>query len=368
MPAHRAILRGLALLCAALIATMAPAGETRVVTSVGVAVMGPADTQDTARRRAMADALASAALGAGAELSGYSAMDKGRITADLTILRAMGRVLSWRILSSRQLGARWEVRIEARVGPVPPGECAGRRRLIVTAEVPAITVAPDAPAWSTATAEALARDLVQTLKAHPDAVLDRVVAAAPRDTGLPATLDYTQLTRGRPRAQAGDHVFAPTIDIAVVPAVGGVGVRLRAGLSLGGPEGVTRRRIVTNDVTIPATALARSLTGRHRTRAEAALTQGVEAALTTMLDSMACMAPTARAQFSGGVLRVPLGRRHGLTRDSLALIEGDGTAFGMLEIQSLSRDAAVLRPLDPSRPAAGFHGAQLYFLRAGLRG
>lgn len=254
------------------------------------------------------------------------------------------------------------------MGAVPPAECAARRRLVVTAEVPALSVAPGAPAWTQVTGQTLARDLVGRLQAHPAVTLARVVEAAQSATDLPAGLDYTALTRGRPRAQPGDHVFSPAIEIAEVPAAGGLGLRLGVRLSMTGPDGVTRRRVVSNDVAIPRTALARSLTGRHRTRAEAALTRGVAAALDTMLDGLSCAAPAAQAVLAGGTLSVPIGTRHGLGRDSLGLVEGRGTSFGLLEIVSLGRDSAVLRPLDPARAPADFANARLYFLRAGLGG
>lgn len=109
-------------------------------------VAGPGD-RDAARRRAVSDALLAAALAAGADVSGHTAVNRGIVTSDVAIVRSVGRILRHRILSETLSGATWRVRIEALVGE-GPGPLCPVRTLIVTAYPATLAVDPHAPAWS----------------------------------------------------------------------------------------------------------------------------------------------------------------------------------------------------------------------------
>ena len=84
------------------------------------------------------------------------------------------------------------------------------------------------------------------------------------------------------------------------------------------------------------------------------------------LDQLSCEPAHARIARQGDDLVVPVGRRHGLTRASLAFVDDPDDSFGLLEIVALQADSARLRPLDPTRGAPGFDGLRVYFLEAGL--
>lgn len=108
-----------------LVPVTARAQEVRIVEASGQArIHAPADS-DAARRRALGEALVSAALAGGAELAGYSAMAQGRITRDVTVMRATAQVLSHEVLEARQVGDGWTLRIRARVAPLSAAHCAG---------------------------------------------------------------------------------------------------------------------------------------------------------------------------------------------------------------------------------------------------
>src|SRR6056297_1876772 len=337
------------------------AGEAaRWIEARGFAQVISADDRDAARRRAVGEALVSAALSGGASLRGHTAMDKGRITADLSILRPTGRVLSHRVLSAELLEGQWRVRIVAQVGPMPAGACAARRRLTISATPPVVRIAPGVAAWAEPLAQRVAHDLVDTLRRHPDADLDTLAPATPGV--IAATLDYAALTRGHARPAAGNHRLRSGISIEPM----GKALRLTMTIRLLGPDGHEIERSFQRETAQPSGGVIGLVSGRSRSRAEGELTDGVMADLRAMLDGLACAPAQARIVRRGDALSVPLGRRHGLSRASLAFVDDPNDRFGLLEVVDLGQADVTLRPLDPTRAAQGFDGLRVYFLEAGL--
>lgn len=346
---------------AAISAPVSAAGNTVEVEAQGNAIVANKGDVEAARRRAIGDALISAALSGGATLKGHTVLDKGRITADLAILRPTGQVLSHRLVSAQLTEGIWTVRISAVVGPAPLSGCDGRRHLTVSAAPPMVSVSPEAPAWAVPLATQLSRDVVETFRSHPATTLERV-APLPSSAPIPASLDYNTLTRGRSVPLSGDHQMGTSI---AVGASGG-NIRLVMEISLIGQDGKPIRRQFTRETLNPRGGVAGFIAGQSRDMAQTGLTNGLAAEVRAMLDSLTCEPPQARLALSNGKLSIPLGSRHGITRASLAFVDDPNDSWGLLEVVSVNARQTVLRPLDPTRKAKSFDGLRVYFLEAGL--
>lgn len=331
------------------------------VIAQGHAAIHSSADRDAARRRAIGDALISAALSGGATLRGHSVQDKGRIVADLTILRPIGQVLSHRVLSAVEQNGLWTVQIAARVGVAPQGICDQRRRLTVSAFLPTIEVSPTAPAWSATLAQQMARDVADLLKRDPNIQVERTTAA-PKPTAVSAKLDYTRLTRGHATAAAGDHRVTQSLRVQTQGAM----LLFDLDLEFLGQDGTSIQRRFSRQTSLPKTGTAGFMAGQNRLTAEAALTQGLLTEVKTLLTELGCTAPEARLVLTKDALMVPLGQAHGLTRASLAFVDDPNEPFGLLEVIRLKDRETTLRPLDPSRSLASFNGRRVYFLEAGL--
>ena len=353
----------LALMLLATMAVMAPAQakDTALrVEAVGQAFVLNASDRDSARIRALSEALVSAAFSGGATLRGHTVLDKGRITADLSILRPVGRVLSYKLKSAALDNGMWTGRISAVVGPAQTGLCAGQRRLTVSATPPRISVAPDAPPWSGAVAKNLALDLVDTLRRHPSVDLDRIAPA--RTTQVSGSFDYTTLTRGASTPAAGDHRMGQEITVSRSNRT----LELTLYVTLHAQDGTVLRRDLRQETLIPKGGLTGMLTTPSRSKVEASLRKDMKRAVTDLVTDLTCQPVQARLKMAGGLLQAPLGKRHGLTRSALAFVEDRNDGFGLLEITSLTRNEVALRPLDPTRSAASFDGLRVYFVEVGL--
>ena len=334
---------GGAALLACLPARPATAREAGWIEVTGFATTaGPAD-RDAARRRALADALLSAALAGGAQVKGHSAMAMTRMTSDLLIVRPVGQVLAHRLLAQDFDGQIWRIRIKARVGQPAPGDCPDRRGLILLAAAPDVTVSPNAPAW----ADVLGRDLAHHLMGM---VADH-----------PATVQVTQVTQ-QARPQPGQHALH--LDLRIQPEDRDLVLTLR--MRLDGPGLDTLEDSHLARLRLPGPSIlgrAAVLAQPDRQAMAATLSRGARAAVTGFLDRAACRPAQARLALAQGRLTVPLGRSHGLDHASLAFTADPDSSTELLEVIDLSDRAATLRPLDPSRPLDAFHGRAVRFMQ-----
>ncbi|TCP61358.1 hypothetical protein EV663_10576 [Rhodovulum bhavnagarense] len=325
-------------------------------------IAGGADS-DSARRNALAEALIAAGLSGGVKMSGYTAIDKAAVTADLAILRASAEIVEHRVIAAERSHDTWRVKVRARVAPRPLGACPARRRLDILAYAPEFVVAPTAPAWSVPLAQDIWTDLQTTLEAHPRARLTRVTDRpySAQLSSARAGFDYDTLTRGAVPRGGGEHALLTRIEVQPLP-------RRELALSISMTLRDARRDeasvTITRRVRQPMRGDLGAAIGPRRASMVQDLTQGIDAAAAGLLDRMACRAPAARLEIAGEALIVPLGSANGITRSSLGFVEGNDR-FGVLEIVRLDRERTVLRPLDRSRPLGAFAERDVTFLETG---
>ena len=338
------------------------------VNATGHAFVSGKNDKDTARTRAIGDALISAALAGGSTLRGHSAMRMGRITADLMILRPAGKILRYEMAGARLHKGIWTVNVRALVGPIPKSACSGRRSLVLTAYTPKIRVSPKAPAWSEPLAHDIAHSIFDVIDDHPSTTIDRIAPDQVRHTAASGSdMDYMSLTRGTHTGrQPGDHGLTTEVKVDVIRGQTGRLIQMTTDLNFREPNGFLGRKKLTRTAPYPQGGAIEAVTGRTRSALEHQLTKGIRQDLGALLDQLACVPPTARIDRSGDTLSVSIGKRHGLSRASLAFVDDPNDSFGLLEITSLKSGKAVLRPIDPTRKATEFEGRQVYFVEAGL--
>lgn len=348
----------------------AQAGKAVWVEVTGHALQsGPTDT-DSARRRALADALLQAALAGGASVTGHTAVDKSVVTADLLIVRPVGRVLEHQVTALRQTPQGWQVTIRARVGAESVGTCPNRRRLVITAYQPGIRVSANAPAWAEPLGQAVANELVEALGRHRAVEHVRTTQRAlPQGSAAGDAYDYVALTRGSVRLPAGEHAFLPAITLEVDASGARSRLVLTLDLSLLGGTGEVAQHRLTRTVALPGPSplgRAAALVEPNPRQMADRLTRGLDADFSALLDRETCKPVLTRLAVSGDTITAPVGRRMGLTKGAIGFtVDGDAST-GMLEIVSLGQDSATLKPLDPAIPASRFAGRPVRFAETGL--
>ncbi|MEM1100959.1 MAG: flagellar assembly protein T N-terminal domain-containing protein [Pseudomonadota bacterium] len=340
-------------------AVPACASEGFWVETEGLAAIHSSADQDSARRRALGEALVSAALAGGASLDGHTVMHNARVLSDVAILRPLGRVLRYDLVSAEQTGRHWRVQVRALVGPRQSTVCVTRRRFTVDILPPEIFVPPQAQAWTAPIAQEVANRTLDVLRDHP--ALDVQSFAAPQRPRVDAALDYRSLFEGiLPARGQGNQ----TVNIRV--AIDGRGARttLLLALRLTGPDGRATERRFTRSARASSDGLTALVSHARRPRAEAALLRSLSQEVRGFLDELSCRPAEARLKLSGAHLSVDLGHVHGLRRSTIAFLDDPRNTFGLLEIVSVDARRAVLRPLDPTQSAASLAGRRVQFLGA----
>ena len=357
------------LLIIMLLASPELAQETFWVDATGHSAVKNSGYRETAKRRALADAMLSAVLASGAELKGHSALQNGNLTADLTVLRPTGRIIEHQITLESLKDGIWEVKIRAHVGPLQETSCSGHQQLIVTAYAPKVDVAYRAPAWTVAMAHEIVTEIIDTMDRHPKVALTKRMDRKAEGYSSPVGNDfnYDALTKGVSQVMPGGHAFSPEVKVSVErDASGKEQLRLDVFLTMDGTEVQTIRKQITRFSNLPGKTGLAVLSGRSTKKVKDTLTNGLSTAINQMVNSVTCLAPVARATLNSGSLTVPLGRANGLSKSSLAFVSDRSDSFAILEITELSARSATLQPLDRTRSANDFHGLELTFLETGL--
>ncbi|NEX45262.1 flagellar assembly protein T N-terminal domain-containing protein [Pseudotabrizicola algicola] len=368
MPNRRSVLcfAGAALLCPVLPGSAAFARSQQWVEVLGSASVNGANDRDAARRRALADALLSAALAGGALVKGHSVMSGTRMTSDLLIVTPTASVLAHQVVAEEFDGRLWRIRIRAQIGQPSISACSGDRQLFVTMYPPRARVSPAAPAWAAALANDLGYRLAELAEAHPAVAgltrSDRLPNDDPaRDKG-----DYRGLTGGNARIRPGGHGLFT--DITVEPSGGRLNLSLR--LTLKGPAGEKLEKLHDASVRLPRPSLlgaAAVLAQPDRQGLADQLAGGARPALSDLLKDAGCRPVLARLELSGGQLVVPVGRAHGVARSSLAFTADAEASTEVLEVVQLADRSTVLMPLDPALSLKRLAGRPVRFFETAVR-
>ncbi|MHA7849736.1 flagellar assembly protein T N-terminal domain-containing protein [Roseovarius sp.] len=358
----RAILSAAILVLGLIGMSSAPArAQPDTVEALGVAyILGPADI-DAAQRRALGDALVAAALQGGSRIRGISVLDRGTIRTDLTILEMAAEVTGYRILSRTRHENRWEVRIAARVKPPTAQYCRGNSHLVVTMRPPRIAVTPSSPAWAEEAAAHLAQSITDKVRTNPHATLDGIVAE--RSTRVQAGMDYASLMRGQSSPGKGNSILETSISIAPTKGISHIGVELQ--LTMLGPDGAKSINTTVKRFILPKSTMFRALEGPVRQQATLRIAE-LDSVVDGFLQKLACQPPAAYLALEGDHLSIPLGRRHGITADSIGIPDLTSNGLILLEVVRVEPSRTLLRPLDPSIPARHFAKRRVYLVKAGF--
>jgi hypothetical protein len=355
------------------LALLVLAGPLRAADAVWVEVTGyaaqsGAQDGDAARRRALADALYQAALAGGARVLGHTVVDRSVVTADLAIVRPVGRVVEHQVLSAAvTVSGMWQVSIRARVGAGDDGAgCRAGRKLLVTAYAAQITVAPTAPGWVAPVADDIAAGLLRQLDRHRAVDLIRVTTRAmPVAPPGKDQTDYKTLMRGSVRLAEGEVGFVPVIRVAQ----SGPQLEMTVEMTLIGQDGTVARKVVTRRVPLfdlPVLGKVGMLARPKRTQVAVRLMAGLDTALDALLDAESCKPVTARLQMAQGRITAAVGRNNGLTAGSIAFTADADASVQMLEVAALGAQSVTLRPLDPMVPAKSLAGRPVRFVETGM--
>jgi hypothetical protein len=355
----------LALIGAVLVSPALPIAPALAKSGNWVEVMGSATVngqgdRDAARRRALADALLSAALAGGAQVKGHSVMSGARMTSDLLIVRPTADVLAHQVIAEDFDGFMWRIRIRAQVGQPSVSACADRRQMFVTMYPPRIRASSSAPAWAAALANDLGYRLAELAQAHPAVAELTRADRVPNSDPSKDRVDYRVLTGGNVRIKPGAHGLFTDITVETAGHKLNLSLRMR----LEGPAGEQIEKLYQASVRMPGPSLlgaAGAFTQPDRHTLAESLAGGARPALSELLQDAGCKPVLARLELSRRQLMVPVGRAHGVKRSSLAFTADGDSSVEILDVVQLGERSTVVAPLDPALDVTRLAGRPVRF-------
>lgn len=352
-------------------------GQASVHEVTGQAALTAEVTPDRARRLALEDALYLAALQGGVAIDGFSAMDASTALSEETVLRPTADILDYTIIEEKQGDNISQVTIRAVTGQADPSACeAGIKRHFMVFK-PRIYASPAAPAWAARQADRLVHHVLKNLPARANASYEFAT-----DTEFDATsrqrteqsFDYFVLTEA-PAIAPGDYALQVSLKVDAVTAdtnarlVQEETVHALLQVDVYSGEGFEPVFSTQNHSIVHAehdyffNALNQVLQARRPAFDGDVAAQFVDF-VHAELGQFLCRTLLAKVSLAGDRALVPLGRRHGLVKSHLAVVNKPDAPFRVLRIAELMDAEAVLLPLDPETDLSSIDGQHVRFLEA----
>lgn len=353
------------------------AGQASVHEVTGQAAVTTEITPDRARRLALEDALYLAALQGGVAVDGFSAMDASTALSEETVLRPTADILDYTIIEEKQVDNTSRVTIRAVTGMADPAACEAGLKRQFTVFSPRIYVSPAAPAWAARQADRLMQHVVKNLPARANASYELATDTefdATRRQRTDQSFDYYVLTEA-PAIASGDYAlqFSLKVDAVTADTVAGlvqeetvhamVQVDVYTGQGFEPVFSAQTQKIVHAERDYFINTLNQVLQA-PRPAFDADMAASFAGFVDAQLGQFLCQTLHAKVSLARGRALVPLGRRHGLAKSHLAVLNKPDAPFRVLRIAELMDAEAVLSPLDPETDLSTIDGQHVRFLEA----
>ena len=347
----------------------------RLVTVTGRAAVMHEDALDEARDMALEDALYYAALKGGAQIDGFSSVDSHTNLNDMIVVRPASQILDYTITNEIHDDTHYTVTVEAVVGDMIASGCQNRPVNHVTLFRPELQMVSDLPHWMSQLPASLAQMLAIRLSEQPSLRLRDArkvkLDAATTFENPQNEYDYTQLTSGRVSLQAGDFAIHSKISFKsettskLFSKTEYVLIEMESAVSDGSGKTQTEPIKDKFKLQIGKHLPLRTLTVFSQETREAINTLVAMAAdvhAEKIAEKLTCLPLIAQLNIADGRLQVKLGRRQGLSRNHLAVAEGQQTPWTILRVAEAHDKSVFLTPLDLNRNISELEGAEVTFL------
>ena len=347
--------------------------KLQIVMSTGRAAIISNEHIDETRARALEDALYSAALLGGAEIDGFSSVQAGSHLDDHFVVRPSSKIIDYNIVDERFDDLHYTVEIEAAVGELKKVDCQNRLFNTVTMFAPVLRVDEKIPAWLSHQPSAMIKGLQENLSRKPNFNLVNMVNVPldPKDLTRDKTYSYKALTSGTTKVLNGDFALATTITLKRTVKKTSfqqnhfVDVMVESAVFVDSDYSPTEK--VTHQAKFPIrnflpTQFMSILASPNPTKIRGNLTELISKHAAELETVMRCTPLSATMIAREDGLHIPIGSRHGLQDNRLAVVSNEVMPWTVLRVIKINADGAVLMPLNRKRSSAQLSGQRVSFL------
>ena len=347
--------------------------KLQIVMSTGRAAIISNEHIDETRARALEDALYSAALLGGAEIDGFSSVQAGSQLDDHFVVRPSSKIIDYDIVDERFDDLHYTVEIEAAVGELKKVDCQNRLFNTVTMFAPVFRVDEKIPAWLSHQPSVMIKTLQENLTRKPNFNLVNManLPLDPKELTRDKTYSYKALTSGATNVLNGDFALATTITLKRTVKKTSfqqnhfVDVMVESTVFVDSDYRPAEK--VTHQAKFPIrnflpTQLMSVLASPNPTKIKGNLSKLISEHAAELETVMRCTPLSATMIAKEDGLHIPIGSRHGLQDNRLAVVSNEVMPWTVLRVIKINADGAVLMPLNRKRSSAQLSGQRVSFL------
>jgi len=347
--------------------------KLQIVMTTGRAAIISNEHIDETRARALEDALYSAALLGGAEIDGFSSVQAGSQLDDHFVVRPSSKIIDYDIVDERFDDLHYTVEIEAAVGELKKVDCQNRLFNTVTMFAPVFRVDEKIPAWLSHQPSVMLKTLQENLTRKPNFNLVNManLPLDPKELTRDKTYSYKALTSGATNVLNGDFALATTITLKRTVKKTSfqqnhfVDVMVESTVFVDSDYRPAEK--VTHQAKFPIrnflpTQLMSVLASPNPTKIQGNLSKLISEHAAELETVMRCTPLSATMIAKEDGLHIPIGSRHGLQDNRLAVISNEAMPWTVLRVIKINADGAVLMPLNRKRSSAQLSGQRVSFL------
>ena len=346
------------------------------ILSTGRASLNSPEDTDLARRRALEDALYLASIEGGAKINGYSAIDSGTKLTENFVVRPTTKILDYAITKEVIKETHYEVTIKAAIGSLDNKNCSNNNIFNLIAYKPIFNLSNESPAWLSPVLNELFVEIINDIDNRQNIELSNST-----DIELNSSLlkninddyDYTSLTLGRTRTEVGSFAYVPTIKMYVDKKSSALNNEtfLIMEITSNLYEGFTYKRSSSKSHKISLKLSNRSpwrtvnvLSKPSRKLIVEALKKSIKKHVDSLFSDLDCQPLTANLKFENQIkkLKVNIGKKHGLSFNSIAFTRGTNTPWVIFKVDDLDNNNAILSPIDQRRDIKELDGKLVEFM------
>ena len=348
-------------------------GKLQIVMSTGRAAIISNEQIDETRARALEDALYSAALLGGAEIDGFSSVQAGSQLDDHFVVRPSSKIIDYDIVDERFDDLHYTVEIEAAVGELKKVDCQNRLFNTVSMFSPVFRVDEKIPAWLSHQPSAMIKSLQENLTRKSNFNLVNMVHLPldPKELTRDKTYSYKALTSGTTNVLNGDFALSTTITLERTVKKTSfqqnhfVDVMVESAVFVDSDYRPTEK--VTHQARFPIrnflpTQFMSVLGSPNPTKIRGNLSKLISEHAAELETVMRCTPLSATMIAKEDGLHIPIGSRHGLQDNRLAVVSNEVMPWTVLRVIKINADGAVLMPLNRKRSSAQLSGQRVSFL------
>ena len=347
--------------------------KLQIVMSTGRAAIISNEHIDETRARALEDALYSAALLGGAEIDGFSSVQAGSQLDDHFVVRPSSKIIDYDIVDERFDDLHYTVEIEAAVGELKKVDCQNRLSNTVTMFAPFFRVDEKIPAWLSHQPTALVQSLQEQLTRKPNFNLVKMVNLPldSKELTRDKTHSYKALTSGTTEVSNGDFALSTTITMKRTIKKTSfqqnhfVDVMVESAVFVDSDYRPMEK--VTHQVKFPIrnflpTQFMSVLASPNPTKIRGNLSKLISEHAAELATVMRCTPLSATMIGKEDGLHIPIGSRHGLQDNRLAVVSNEAMPWTVLRVIKIKANSSVLMPLNRKRSLAQLSGQRVSFL------